>query len=210
MLRPCKTEKHSSLCPTASDHMNILATTSTPQSLSWKLEMLCGCITLNRRRTFLQNCKKPWQGPYVIIKRINDLIYRGQLGRWSRPRVMHFNRLWKYHGENPPHWLITTGPNPTVYGVYRDISWQSAIWCENSGHSQPGNWSHWWHHYFWDHCSSSFWWWVNTPEKFSSTSETWTIWKWPPGTGDIEGGGSVTIQALSDRSVYPLDDSRSS
>ena len=26
---------------------------------------------------------------------------------------MHFNRLWKYHGENPPHWLITTGPNPT-------------------------------------------------------------------------------------------------
>ena len=27
---------------------------------------------------------------------------------------MHFNRLWKYHGENPPRWLITTGSNPTV------------------------------------------------------------------------------------------------
>ena len=26
---------------------------------------------------------------------------------------MHFNRLWKYHGENPPRWLITTGSNPT-------------------------------------------------------------------------------------------------
>lgn len=24
--------------------------------------------------------QKPWQGPYVIIKRINDLIYRIQLG----------------------------------------------------------------------------------------------------------------------------------
>ena len=36
-----------------------------------------------------------------------------QLGPRSRPRVLHFNRLWKYHGENPPRWLITTGSNPT-------------------------------------------------------------------------------------------------
>ena len=55
------------------------------------------------------------------------------------------------------------------------------------------------------HCSSSFWLWVSTPEKFLSTSETWAIWRWPPGTGDLEGRGSVTIQALSDWSVYPLD-----
>ena len=52
------------------------------------------------------------QGSYVIVKRINDLIYRIQLGPRSRPRVVHFNRLWKYHGENPPRWLITTGSNP--------------------------------------------------------------------------------------------------
>ena len=31
----------------------------------------------------------------------------------NRPRVVHFNRMWKYHGENPPRWLITTtGSNP--------------------------------------------------------------------------------------------------
>ena len=57
--------------------------------------------------------QKPWQGLHIIVNRINDLVYRIQLGPQSRPRVVHFNRLWKYHGENPPRWLITTGSNPT-------------------------------------------------------------------------------------------------
>ena len=66
-----------------------------------------------QKKGFSPKLQKPWQGPYVIVKRINDLIYRIQLGPRSRPRVVHFNRLWKYHGENPPRWLITTGSNPT-------------------------------------------------------------------------------------------------
>ena len=47
---------------------------------------------------------RPWEGPYVVLKNINDLIYRIQLSKRSKPRVVHRNRLWKYMGPNPPTW----------------------------------------------------------------------------------------------------------
>ena len=46
-----------------------------------------------------------WQGPYVVIKCINDLVYRIQLGPKSKPKVVHRNRLWSYTGHNPPTWF---------------------------------------------------------------------------------------------------------
>ena len=36
-----------------------------------------------------------WKGPYVVTK-INDLIYRIQLGPHVKPKVVHCNRLWLY------------------------------------------------------------------------------------------------------------------
>ena len=44
-----------------------------------------------RKKGLSPKLQKPWQGPYVVIKRINDLIYQIQLGPQSRPRVVHFN-----------------------------------------------------------------------------------------------------------------------
>ena len=46
-----------------------------------------------------------WQGPYVVTKCINDLVYRIQLGPKTKPKVVHWNRLWHYSGHNPPTWL---------------------------------------------------------------------------------------------------------
>ena len=46
-----------------------------------------------------------WQGPYVITKQINDLVYRVQLGPNLKPKVVHRNRLWRYTGENAPTWF---------------------------------------------------------------------------------------------------------
>ena len=48
---------------------------------------------------------KPWEGPYVVLKRINDLIYRVQLTKRSKPKVVHRNRLWEYSGPNPLTWF---------------------------------------------------------------------------------------------------------
>ena len=47
---------------------------------------------------------RPWQGPYIIVKRINDLVYCIQLGPKCKPKVVHKNQLWRYTGNNVPSW----------------------------------------------------------------------------------------------------------
>ena len=36
--------------------------------------------------------------------KINDLVYRIQLGPRAKPKVVHRNRLWRYSGMNVPTW----------------------------------------------------------------------------------------------------------
>ena len=38
---------------------------------------------------------RPWTGPYVVTKRLNDLVLTAQ----SKPKTVHRNRLWKYSGQ---------------------------------------------------------------------------------------------------------------
>ena len=57
-----------------------------------------------RKKGISPKLSRPWQGPYVVTKRINDLVYRIQLGPGLKPKVVHRNRLWKYSGRNPPTW----------------------------------------------------------------------------------------------------------
>ena len=58
-----------------------------------------------RKKGMSPKLMRNWQGPYVVIKCINDLVYRIQLGPKSKPKVVHRNRLWQYHGHNPPTWF---------------------------------------------------------------------------------------------------------
>lgn len=44
--------------------------------------------------------QKAWEGPYKIVKRINDVIYRIRKAPNGKPRVVHFNRLAPYNGDN--------------------------------------------------------------------------------------------------------------
>ena len=45
-----------------------------------------------------------WTGPYVIIQKIDDLVYRVQEHPRARSKVVHRNRLKPYEGGNPPQW----------------------------------------------------------------------------------------------------------
>ena len=38
-----------------------------------------------RKKGLTPKMERPWQGPYVITKRINDLVYRTQLGPRAKP-----------------------------------------------------------------------------------------------------------------------------
>ena len=53
-----------------------------------------------------------WEGPYTVVKPINDLVYRIQLGPRTKPKVVHWNRLWRYNGDNPPKWLDQQQTSP--------------------------------------------------------------------------------------------------
>ena len=57
-----------------------------------------------RKKGLTPKLTRPWQGPYIIVKRINDLVYRIQLGPKCKPKVVHKNRLWRYTGNNVPSW----------------------------------------------------------------------------------------------------------
>ena len=69
-----------------------------------------------------------WQGPYVVTKRINDLVYC--LTR--SPILVHRDWLWHYTGSNPPTWfdamLESTPVTPTTYPVVaRKQKWTTAV-----------------------------------------------------------------------------------
>ena len=41
---------------------------------------------------------KPWTGPYVILKKINDVIFKIQKNPKSNAKIVHHDRLMKYLG----------------------------------------------------------------------------------------------------------------
>ena len=49
-----------------------------------------------RKKGVSPKLSRPWTGPYIIIKRINDLVYRIQQGPKSKLKVVHRYRLWRY------------------------------------------------------------------------------------------------------------------
>ncbi len=53
-----------------------------------------------RRRGYSPKLQKSWEGPYEVIKRINDVIYRIRRKPSGKPRVVHFNRLAPFKGDS--------------------------------------------------------------------------------------------------------------
>ena len=77
--------------------------------------------------------QRPWQGPFTVIKRINDVVYRIKLSPTAKPKVVHRNRLWGYTGASPPTWFRAqeqtisapcTTTDPQADSVPRDSSSQ--------------------------------------------------------------------------------------
>ena len=59
-----------------------------------------------KRKNKISPClQHPWEGPYVVLKTIIDVVYRIQKTPQSKPRVIHHDRLHPYEGEAMPTWL---------------------------------------------------------------------------------------------------------
>ena len=46
-----------------------------------------------------------WRGPYLVIRRINDLLYEIKMSQKKATKVLHYERLKPYAGTNIPDWL---------------------------------------------------------------------------------------------------------
>ncbi|UYV84885.1 K02A2.6-like, partial [Cordylochernes scorpioides] len=66
-----------------------------------------------RKKGLSPKLQYQWEGPYKIIKCLNDVIYRIQKTRTSKPKVVHYNRLEPFRGSVPEQWTIYSG-------IYRD------------------------------------------------------------------------------------------
>ena len=57
------------------------------------------CPAVGKGKTSKLN--RPWAGPVVVLKRLNDILYRVKLGPHKTPKLVHHNRLKKFEGETP-------------------------------------------------------------------------------------------------------------
>ena len=70
----------------------------------------CPASPRGRSRKF----HRPWQGPFEVVKLINDVVYRIRCCSSPRRRlVVHFNRLKPYAGQPSPVLPPITTPAPT-------------------------------------------------------------------------------------------------
>ncbi|GBM96741.1 hypothetical protein AVEN_134020-1, partial [Araneus ventricosus] len=60
------------------------------------------------RRGLSPKLQQNWEGPYTIVKKLNDVIYRVQRSSNAKPKVIHINRL------TPTGLLITVRCNETA------------------------------------------------------------------------------------------------
>ncbi|GFS48648.1 retrovirus-related Pol polyprotein from transposon 412 [Trichonephila clavipes] len=53
-----------------------------------------------RRKGLSPKLQMNWEGPYTVLKRLNDVVVRIQKSPHSKPKVIHYNRLALYLGQD--------------------------------------------------------------------------------------------------------------
>ncbi|UYV68182.1 K02A2.6-like, partial [Cordylochernes scorpioides] len=59
-----------------------------------------------RKKGLSPELQYQWEGPYKIIKCLNDVIFRIQKTPMSKPKVVHCNRLAPFRGTVPVQWTV--------------------------------------------------------------------------------------------------------
>lgn len=70
-----------------------------------------------RKRGLSPKLQRQWEGPYKVLKRINDVIYRIKKIPAGKPRVVHYNHLAPYSVEvdgNARTAVISENPNKDI------------------------------------------------------------------------------------------------
>ncbi|GBM81971.1 hypothetical protein AVEN_76136-1 [Araneus ventricosus] len=62
----------------------------------FKEEDLVWMYNPKRRRGLSPKLQQNWEGPYTVVKKLNDVVYRVQRSSNAKPKVIHINRLTPY------------------------------------------------------------------------------------------------------------------
>ena len=58
-----------------------------------------------RKKGISLKLQRPWKGPYLIVEKYNDILYKIQKSPRDKAKVVPSDRLKPYNGENKPTWL---------------------------------------------------------------------------------------------------------
>ena len=58
-----------------------------------------------RRHVISPKLNRNWKGPYIITKKFGDVLYQIQKNARGKPKVVHYDKLKPYLGENKPTWF---------------------------------------------------------------------------------------------------------
>ena len=61
----------------------------------------------------------PWKGPFIVVKKLNDVTYMIQKSARAQPFASHIDTLKEYEGENKPTWYK---PNANQTRVINDVN----------------------------------------------------------------------------------------
>ena len=114
--------------------------TSALKERSWSVVMQSGSNP-QRKKGVTPKLARNWKGPYVVT-RINDVVYRIQLGPRTKPRVVHCNRLWRYGGQSPPTWFTekqTTVPLDTHDNAGGETNCTTTMSTNGAGRREPSH-----------------------------------------------------------------------
>ena len=87
-----------------------------------------------RKKGILPKLRRPWEGSYVVVERLNDVVYRIQWGPWAKPKVVHRDRLWNYSGVECADWF--QGP---LQDKSEDVSTRTSTQQENQEDNTKGS-----------------------------------------------------------------------
>jgi transposase InsO family protein/predicted aspartyl protease len=59
----------------------------------------------SRKRGVCPKLTSKWKGPFVIVQKIDDLLYKIQKNPRANAKVVHLNRLKPYEGDDAPKWF---------------------------------------------------------------------------------------------------------
>jgi len=67
-----------------------------------------------RKKGICPKLSLKWEGPYLVIEKLCDVVFKIQRSARSTPKVVHANRLKKYLGDNAPKsWLVSPTLTPS-------------------------------------------------------------------------------------------------